>query len=112
MPQRIVLLAILISLAGPVLPARADEGLWLWNQFPAESIKQKHDFDVTTAFLDELRLASVRIGGESGSFVSSGGLILTTRQVANGCLASAGRPGRDLLQDGFLAADTASELHC
>ncbi len=105
--MRLFVLALLIS-----VPALADEGLWLWNQFPAESVKQKHDFDVKPAFLDELRLASVRIGGEMGSFVSSGGLILATRQVANGCLASAGRLGHDLLQDGFLAADTASEIRC
>ena len=109
---RLSLLAVLMLLIGPVRPAWADEGLWLWNQFPAESVKQKHDFEVTPAFLDELRLASVRIGGESGSFVSSGGLILTTRQVVNGCLANAGRAGHDLLQDGFLAADSASELRC
>jgi hypothetical protein len=109
---RLSLLAVLISLTGLVRPTLADEGLWLWNQFPADSVKQKHDFDVTPAFLDELRLASVRIGGESGSFVSSGGLILTTRQVANGCLTSAGRTGHDLLQDGFLAADGASEVRC
>ena len=105
--MRLFVLALLIS-----VPVLADEGLWLWNQFPAESVKQKHDFDVKPAFLNELRLASVRVGGEMGSFVSSGGLILTTRQVANGCLASAGRPGHDLLQDGFLAADTASEIRC
>jgi Peptidase S46 len=109
---RLSLLAVLIFLACAVFPALADEGLWLWNQFPTEAVKQKHDFDVTPAFLDELRLASVRIGGESGSFVSSSGLILTTRQVANGCLTSAGRPGYDLLQDGFLAADAASEIRC
>ncbi len=104
---RLFLLAVLIS-----VPALADEGLWLWNQFPTDSVKQKHDFEVTPAFLDELRLASVRIGGESGSFVSSGGLILTTRQVANGCLASAETPGHDLLQDGLLAANNASEVRC
>ena len=110
--MRLSLLAVLICVAGAARPALADEGLWLWNQFPAESVKQKHDFDVTPAFLDELRLASVRIGGESGSFVSSGGLILTTRQVANGCLAGAERPGHDLLQDGFLSAEGGSELRC
>lgn len=110
--MRLFLLAVLIFLTGPVRPALADEGLWLWNQFPADAVKQKHDFEVTPAFLDELRLASVRIGGESGSFVSSGGLILTTRQVANGCLASAGRPGHDLLEDGFLAAESAAEIRC
>jgi Peptidase S46 len=105
-------IAILIGLLCETSPARADEGLWLWNQFPTDTVKQKHEFNVTPAFLDNLRLASVRIGGETGSFVSSGGLILTTRQVANGCLAAATRTGKDLLQDGFIAADTASELRC
>ncbi len=101
-----VLSTVLIALACPAPLARADEGLWLWNQFPAETVKQKHDFEVAPAFLDELRLASVRIGGETGSFVSPGGLMLTTRQVANACLSG------DLLQNGFTAADTMSGPRC
>lgn len=64
------------------LPAPADEGLWLYNQFPTATVKQKHGFDVETAFLDHLRLASVKIGSGSGAFVSPGGLLLTSRQIA------------------------------
>lgn len=46
-------------------PASADEGMWLFNQFPHAAVLQKYKFDVTSDFLDRLRLASVRIGGES-----------------------------------------------
>jgi Peptidase S46 len=81
---------------------RADEGLWPYNQFPRQTLKEKHGFDVPAGFLDRLRLASVRIGGESGSFVSSNGLVVTDRQVAAGCLTDAA----------FLAPDRVSELHC
>jgi hypothetical protein len=88
------------------LPAAwADEGLWPYNQFPQRTIKEKHGFDTPPGFLDQLRLASVRIGGQSGSFVSSNGLLLTTREVAAGCLRAAGK-------DYFSALDSAAELHC
>jgi len=64
------------------LPAAADEGLWTYNQFPA----QKSPVELPAGFLDHLRLSSVRIGGGSGSFVSPQGLILTTRQAVAGCV--------------------------
>jgi hypothetical protein len=83
-------------------PVRADEGLWPYNQFPAQALKEKHGFDVLAGFLDQLRLASVRIGGQSGSFVSAKGLLLTTREVAGGCVNN----------DAFPAADGATELRC
>jgi Peptidase S46 len=110
--RSIILLTVLFALTASAPHARADEGLWLWNQFPAEVLKQKHEFEVKPGFLDDLRLASVRLGAESGSFVSSAGLILTTRQAVSGCLASASLQGRDLMQNGFTAADNASEPRC
>lgn len=94
------------------LPAPADEGLWLYNQFPTATVKQKHGLDVETAFLDHLRLASVKIGGGSGAFVSPGGLLLTSRQIAGTCLASLSSPQHDYFRDGFQAPDRASELKC
>jgi hypothetical protein len=99
-----------ISLAIAVatfLPAavRADEGLWPYNQFPQQALKEKYGFEAPDGFLDQLRLASVRIGVESGSFVSPNGLLLTTREVAAGCLTAAKK-------DVFLAPDTSAELRC
>jgi hypothetical protein len=54
----------------------ADEGMWPYNQFPKDAVNQKYKLEVTTEFLDHLRVASVQIGGGSGSFVSPNGLIL------------------------------------
>jgi len=52
-------------------PAWSDEGMWTLNQFPAAAVKAKYGFEPTQAWLDHVRLASVRIaGGCSASVVS------------------------------------------
>ena len=81
--MRFVTLPLIGALA---ISLYADEGMWPFNQFPTDAVKQKHGFAVTNDFLNNLRLASVRIGGGSGSFVSPGGLLLTTQHIASGCL--------------------------
>src|SRR5580765_4447031 len=69
------------------VPASADEGLWLFNQFPKETLKQKYEVDIADTFLDNLRLSTVRVGGGSGAFVSGNGLILTSYRNAVRCSA-------------------------
>jgi len=69
------------------LPLAADEGMWLFEQFPKDAVQQKYAFEVTTRFLEHLRLSSVRIGGGSGAFVSPAGLLLTNRHIVSGCIA-------------------------
>ncbi len=87
-----------------VLPVAADEGMWLFNQFPKALVKEKYGVEVTDEFLDHLRLSSVRIGGGSGAFVSPNGLILTNYHVASECISR--------LKDGFYAAGGVGELKC
>ena len=91
-----------ILLCALAVPVTADEGLWLFNQFPKDQVKQKYSFEVSDAFLEKLRLASLRIGDSAGSFVSPNGLIFTTWRAAAGCAAL-----RDHLKDGFSAASGA-----
>ena len=110
--QPVVRYSALLFVSLLALPAPADEGLWLYNQFPTATVKQKHGFDVEAAFLDRLRLASVKIGSGSGAFVSPGGLLLTSRQIAGACLAGISSSQRNYFQDGFQAPDQASELKC
>ena len=86
------------------LPVVADEGMWLFNQFPKGQLKQKYNFDVTDDFLEHLRLSSVRVGGGSGSFVSPNGLIFTNHHVASDCIAKLGNAQHDYMKDGFAAA--------
>ena len=94
------------------VPGFAGEGLWPYNQFPTATIKTKHSFDVEPAFLDHLRLSSVKIGNGSGAFVSPNGLLLTTRQIAGDCLAAQSSTAHDYFRDGFQAAAPAAELPC
>lgn len=97
-------LLLVCLLAVPVL---ADEGLWLFSQFPKDAFKQKYDFEVTGEFLDPIRLASVRIGPGAGAFVSAHGLLLTNQRLVADCLKKI-----NALQDGFYAASEAQESRC
>src|SRR5438874_8771653 len=85
-------------------PAVGDEGLWLFNLFPKDQVREKYQFDVSDQFLDHLRLSSVRVGGGSGAFVSPGGLLITTYTAASGCASS--HP------EGFYAVTHDAEIRC
>ena len=91
--------------------ARADEGLWPYNQFPAATV-QKRGVEADTAFLDRIRLASVKLGNGSAGFVSPNGLLLTSRQVAGACLQATSSAQRDYFHEGFQAPNEAGELKC
>ena len=102
-------LLFVIALA---LPAAADEGLWLFNQFPKDAVAKKYGFDVTDAFLAHIQLASMRLGSGSGSFVTARGLVFTNHHVVTDCIAKLSAAGHDYLRDGFYAATRQEELRC
>jgi hypothetical protein len=91
----------------------ADDGIWLFNQFPREAVKQKYGFDVTDRFLDQLRLGSVKfVGVASGSFVSPNGLLFTNHHVASECIQQLSTKENDYMNNGFFAATAAEEKKC
>jgi hypothetical protein len=94
------------------LPVAADEGMWLFNQFPKDQVKKSSGFDIPDQFLNNLRLASLRIGGNSGSLVSANGLILTDRSAVADCVAKLNSAQHDYVKDGFYAATQGEELPC
>jgi hypothetical protein len=55
----------------------ADEGMWLFNAFPAARVKATYGFEPTQAWLDHARLSSAKFSNGSGSFVSRNGLTFT-----------------------------------
>lgn len=101
-------LFLVLTLAGCLW---ADEGMWLYNQFPKEQVAKKYGFQVTDDFLKHLQLSSVRLGA-SGSFVSPKGLIFTNHHVASGCIQKLSTKEHNYMANGFYAATEAQELKC
>jgi len=91
--------------------AHADEGMWTFDNPPLKMLKEKYGFVPTQAWLDHLRLSSVRLNdGGSGSFVSPDGLLLTNHHVARGQLQKNSTPEHNYLEDGFYAPTSEQEM--
>src|ERR1019366_7789433 len=72
---------------GFALNGAAEEGMWTFDNPPLKQLKDKYNFVPDQAWLDHVRLSSVRLNdGGSGSFVSPNGLLLTNHHVARGQL--------------------------
>jgi hypothetical protein len=100
---------LLAALLCPALPA--DEGMWTFDNPPVKLLQQKYNFTPTPAWLDHLRLASVRLNdGGSGSFVSPHGLLLTNHHVALGQLQKNSSADHDYVKDGFYAETAEQEM--
>lgn len=105
-------LLLFFSLAFSPL-CRADEGMWLYNAFPKDRVKAKYGFEPTQAWLDHVRLGSVRFNnGGSGSFVSPDGLTFTNHHVGAGCVQELSTHGHDYIKGGFYAKTQAQEAQC
>jgi len=103
----------LLLCASLALPARADEGMWTFDAFPSAAVERAHGFRPDAAWLDQVRLATVRLaGGCSGSFVSGSGLVMTNQHCVRDCVAAHTSATHDRSRDGFVAATAGDELRC
>ncbi len=107
--MRIVILVL--ALAG-WLPALADEGMWTFDNFPSRTVKQTYGIEVTAAWLDRVRLATIRLTNCTASFVSPNGLMLTNHHCVESCLGELSSKDNSLLQLGFAAAEPRTERRC
>ncbi len=93
--------------------ASADEGMWTFDNFPAEAVAARYGVEVTADWLRDARLATTRLeNGCTGSFVSPDGLVLTNNHCVWGCVRNLSSDERNLSDEGFLAADRSEELRC
>jgi len=101
----------LFSLQSLQFTARADEGMWPFNNIPRAEIKRKYGFDITDEWLRKVQLASVRFNnGGSGSFVSPNGLVLTNYHIVEDIVGEVSTPEKDLAKEGFVARSRGEEI--
>ena len=103
-----------IALAATVTAASAaaSEGMWTFDNFPIEQANRELGTDIDQAWLDRVRLASVRLGGASGGLVSPEGLVLTNEHVVSTCVENLSRQERQYAETGFTPDSRAGELTC
>jgi len=110
LPAVLVLLVSLLLLAPP--PARSDAGMWTFHDFPQDLVKRQYGADISPAWLDRVRIATLRLSNCTASFVSPGGLILTNHHCAEACLDEHSTSEQNLVRSGFLARSREQELKC
>lgn len=104
---------ILLLALGASLAAVADEGMWTFDNFPADAVRERYGARLDQPWLDRVRRATVRLeSGCTGSFVSARGLVLTNQHCIVECMEQLSRPERDVLGGGFVAASQAAEERC
>src|SRR5438132_7998826 len=105
------LIVALFGLQALQFTARADEGMWPFNNVPRAEIKKKYGFEVTDEWLKKVQLASVRFNnGGSGSFVSPNGLVLTNYHIVEDFVSELSTPQKDYAKEGFVARTLAQEM--
>jgi hypothetical protein len=107
------LAALALTVAVSLAPVAAEDGLWLPDAFPSARVEKAYGFAPDQAWLDHLRLSSVRLArGCSGSFVSPRGLVQTNHHCARDCIADLSTATEDLVESGFSARALEDERKC
>jgi hypothetical protein len=101
---------VMVALPGV---ARADEGMWTFDAFPAAKVQAAYGFSPDQPWLDHVRLSAARLtGGCSSSLVSGQGLLLTNHHCVVDCAQNLSSTGEDFVANGFLADDRSKERKC
>lgn len=115
MKRKFIILAVFIfCLALFLQPVLADEGMWPISDIHKLNLKTKglkiEAEEIYNPQVLSLIDAIVKVGGCTGSFVSSEGLILTNHHCAYGAAQAASSKEKDYIKDGFLARNSSQEI--
>ena len=99
-------------LSAPAGPAKAEEGMWTFDNFPIATVNQTYGTNIDQAWLDRVREAAVRLQGCSASLVSGEGLILTNHHCVVGCVQDLSDAQNDYVKNGWMPATREDEKQC
>ncbi len=92
--------------------ARAEEGMWTFDNFPIARANQTLGTNIDQAWLDRVRLSSVKFGGCSAGLVSGEGLVLTNNHCVATCVANLSTQAVNYAETGFAPRSREEELQC
>ena len=92
--------------------AKAEEGMWTYDNFPIARANQTLGTNIDQAWLDKVRLSSVKFGGCSAGVISAEGLVMTNNHCVSSCVANLSTPQLQYNETGFTPRSREEELQC
>ena len=105
------LAAALLTLAAAT-GASAEEGMWTFDNFPIARANATLGTNIDQAWLDRVRLSSVKFGGCSAGIVSAEGLVMTNNHCVATCVANLSTQAVNYAETGFTPRSREEELKC
>lgn len=102
--------ALLTLAAGSA--AKAEEGMWTFDNFPIARANQTLGTNIDQAWLDRVRLSSVKFGGCSAGIVSGEGLVMTNNHCVATCVANISTQAVNYAETGFTPRAREEEVKC
>lgn len=94
-------------------PARAEEGMWTFDNLPIAQMQRDIGFAPDAAWQQRVMGSAARLeSGCSSAVVSPNGLLQTNHHCVVECLQNFSEPGNDVVRNGFYAATAAAERRC
>jgi hypothetical protein len=92
--------------------AHAEEGMWTFDNFPAERMQSELGWAPDQAWLDRVMAGTARLPGCSASNVSANGLMLTNHHCVISCVTALSTDASNFITYGFGARNRAEERQC
>ncbi|MDI1282572.1 S46 family peptidase [Brevundimonas sp.] len=105
-------LAVLALSLAAASTARAEEGMWTFDNFPIARANATLGTHIDQAWLDRVRLSSVKFGGCSAGIVSAEGLVMTNNHCVSSCVANLSTQAINYAETGFTPRSREEELKC
>src|SRR5438876_12263672 len=113
-PPRLLetMFAVLVVVLAAGASIRGEEGMWTFDNFPIARANQALGTRIDQAWLDRVRLSSVRFGGCSAGLVSADGLVMTNNHCVATCVANLSTPTVNYAETGFTPERRENETKC